>query len=103
MPSMNERLKWAREQAGHETAADAARAMRINTQTYAGHENGARGFTAQAARYAAFYRVSVDWLLTGKGSPKLGGKVIQVLFDELPAEDQKQAIDYIRFLKEKAS
>lgn len=102
MQSMNERLKWAREHAGFETAAEAARAMSIKYPTYACHENTSRGFNARAARYAAFYKVSLDWLLTGKGSPKLGGKVIQVLFDDLKPDDQKQAIDYIQFLKERA-
>lgn len=73
MKTPGERLAWAREQAGYETAADAARALNCKYPTYAGHENTSRGLSAKvAARYAAFFRVSLAWLLTGTGSPKDG-------------------------------
>jgi len=36
--------------------------------TYAGHENGSRGLQKNLARYAQFFRVSVDWLLRGRGA-----------------------------------
>lgn len=64
-----ERLKKAREDAGYPEAAAAARAMEINTQTYAGHENGHRGFKGKSAdRYARQFNVSLEWLLTGRGA-----------------------------------
>lgn len=37
--------------------------------TYAGHENGHRGFPARrAAQYARRFKISEEWLLYGKGS-----------------------------------
>lgn len=65
-----ERLQKARAEAGYATAADAAEALGANPATYWGHENGSRGIGRAAQRYAAFFRVSLDWLLTGKGTPR---------------------------------
>lgn len=63
----SDRLKRAREAAGFETASDAARALGVPGPTYIGHENGARGFTTSSAeRYARKFKVSLDWLLTGR-------------------------------------
>lgn len=51
-------------------AAKAAKALKIAIPTYQAHENAFRGFTAkQARRYADFYNVALDWLLTGRGVP----------------------------------
>lgn len=37
--------------------------------TYSGHENGSRGIKSQdATRYAAFFKVTRNWLLFGEGS-----------------------------------
>jgi phage repressor protein C with HTH and peptisase S24 domain len=64
----HERLAKAREQAGYAQPTDAARAMGLKqTSTYLSHENGTRGLSRAAARYAAFFRVSLEWLLTGRG------------------------------------
>ncbi len=65
-----ERLQKARAEAGYATAADAAEALGVNPTTYWGHENGSRGIGRAAQRYAAFFHVSLDWLLTGKGAPR---------------------------------
>jgi len=55
--------------AGYETATDAARAMGMKPPTYLGHENGTTGLRRTAAiRYARFFGLSLDWLLTGMGS-----------------------------------
>lgn len=67
MSEPHERLQKAREEAGYATAAAAAAAMGVNSQTYHGHENGNRAFTRAAARYAAFFHVSLDWLVSNKG------------------------------------
>ncbi len=70
MGTANDRLRQARS-AKYATAVDAAQAMGIKPPTYIQHENGTRGSgsipRAAAQRYAAFFRVSLDWLLTGKG------------------------------------
>ena len=69
--SANDRLRWAREQK-YDTAASAAAAMGINYQTYVAHENAGggrmKGLPAKPAqRYSEFFKISLDWLLTGKG------------------------------------
>ncbi len=56
----HQRLRLAREQAGFARASDAARAMGIEEPTYLGHENGSRGLSRAAARYARFFGVSLD-------------------------------------------
>jgi phage repressor protein C with HTH and peptisase S24 domain len=69
----HQRLRFAREQAGYARASDAARAIGVGEPTYLGHENGSRGLSRAAARYARFFHVSLDWLLEGRGEFKLGG------------------------------
>lgn len=83
------------------TAADAAEAMKVAYPTYAGHENGTRGLTRKAAvRYCGFFRVSLDWLLTGKGVPRKGQKdPILSIYDGLSAQDQRQAINFLEYLR----
>lgn len=62
------RLRKAREAAGFDSASDAARALGVPEPTYIGHENGQRGFTsASAEHYARKFKVSLDWLITGRG------------------------------------
>ncbi len=63
----HQRLRLAREQAGFPRASDAARAMGSEEPTYLGHENGSRGLSRAAARYARFFGVSLDWLIDGRG------------------------------------
>lgn len=59
----------ARKAAGYETAADAAKALGMPYPTYAGHENGSSGFRHKtAAIYARKFRVSLEWLLTERGT-----------------------------------
>jgi phage repressor protein C with HTH and peptisase S24 domain len=47
--------------------------MGIEEPTYLGHENGSRGLSRAAARYARFFRVSLDWLIDGRGEFTLAG------------------------------
>lgn len=70
MDDPHHRLVAARIKAGHETAADAARAFGWSPITYRAHESGLRGLRRDAAtRYAAAFGVSEAWLLTGEGAP----------------------------------
>jgi len=63
---VHERLKAARERI-FATAAEAAQAMGVNYQTYAAHENGSRGLRRDAAmRYAKYFNISLEYLLTGR-------------------------------------
>jgi SOS-response transcriptional repressor LexA len=58
------RLKAAREKAGFESAADAARSFGWKEAAYRHHENGIRGFGADAAKkYGRAFKVTPAWLL----------------------------------------
>jgi hypothetical protein len=70
----NERLIAARERL-YASAADAARAMGVPEPTYQAHENGSRGLGRSAKRYAAFFRVTTDWLL-GRTAPMRGNQLV---------------------------
>lgn len=68
-----ERLAKARAEAGYKSARKAAEAMGANYNTYAQHENMTQGRELPrnaAIRYARFFRVSLEWLLTGRGTQK---------------------------------
>lgn len=42
----------------------------MREQSYVNHENGSRGLSKAAERYAKFFRISLEWLLTGRGEMK---------------------------------
>ena len=68
MSSPNERLKQARSKF-FRSAGEAADAMGVPRGTYAGHENGHRGFPAsRAPQYAKKFKVTEEWLLYGHGA-----------------------------------
>lgn len=74
---VNERLIEARERAGFDSAADAARSLGIKLPTYYSHENGSSGLKpAVAAKYARKFKVSLEWLLTGRGDIPAGSTVL---------------------------
>jgi hypothetical protein len=99
MSEASARLKAARIDAGYDTATDAAEAMGVPEQTYLAHENGSRGLSRSAARYATFYKVSLDWLVRGRGEAKPGQKhPLLKIYEEMPAQKQQQVIEYIEFL-----
>lgn len=59
-----ERLRKARERAGFESAAEAARRFGWGEAAYRHHENGTRSFGADAAkRYGRAFKVKAGWLL----------------------------------------
>jgi phage repressor protein C with HTH and peptisase S24 domain len=72
MTAMHERLIWARKEAGYESAREAAAALGVTESTYMGHENGFRGFKSRAELYARKFKVSLEWLMTGRGPPNKG-------------------------------
>ena len=101
MPSVNERLVRARIAAGYETATDAAKAMGVGISTYLSHENGFRGLGRSAARYARFYRVSLDWLLEGRGDPKT--RSLEARVAALPPAQQAEFAAFLEFLEAKSA
>src|SRR5262245_15858893 len=71
MTTLSERLQKARRSAGYRTATDAARAFGWNENTYRSAENGSRPPSkTNIITYAKAYGVTVDWLMTGRGTPK---------------------------------
>lgn len=65
--SFQERLRWARLNAGFDSARQAARAHGWNENTYRAHEAGIRGAPNERTRqYARAYRVDYFWLLEGQ-------------------------------------
>jgi phage repressor protein C with HTH and peptisase S24 domain len=70
----HERLKAIRIEAGYPTAAAAAAAMGLTAATYRHHENGTAKLSRAGERYARFFRVSLEWLLTGRGEKRPDGE-----------------------------
>lgn len=66
-PDFAIRLEKARLKRGFATPMDACRFFGWSYDTYIQHENGTRGITRAASKYAKAYRVSEGWLLTGDG------------------------------------
>jgi transcriptional regulator with XRE-family HTH domain len=68
MNERSDRLRQARLDAGHETAAAAAEAFGWNRNTYASNENGNAPFSYRKAKeYAAAFGVSAEWLYDAAG------------------------------------
>lgn len=61
-----ERLRQARQAAGHASATAAAEALGVKPSTYLGHENGSRGIRpVTAERYARGLGCDASWILYG--------------------------------------
>lgn len=71
-PEPAKRLEQARIARGFKEAKAAATYFGWKYDSYAQHENGTRGITRAASRYAKAYRVSEGWLLTGEGAGPKG-------------------------------
>lgn len=110
--SKAERLKKAREDAGFETASDAARALGIKIGTYTHHENGTRDFDNDAAeKYARRFGVPVEWLTFAAGAKQsvvpikdgmiVKGEVRAGSWLEIDAEDYREP-EYIPFSRDMA-
>lgn len=64
---IGKRLKEARKAAGFKTAKAAAESLGVPYPTYSQHENGTRGIVREADLYARRYKITLDWLMRGKG------------------------------------
>jgi hypothetical protein len=78
------RLRWARIKAGFVTAADAARRCGVKEVTYSAHEAG-RGTIPNLADYYRVFKVSLEWLMTGRGDP-----------NDFIDEDERKVIGFMR-------
>lgn len=74
-PEFAKRLEQARKARGFKTAKDAARRFGWTYETYIQHEQGIRGISRAAKKYADAFRVSEAWLLTGEGDSQKSGAV----------------------------
>ena len=100
MKEAHRRLAQARILAGYESATEAAEAMGARPPTYMGHENGSRGFKAEAERYARFFKVSLEWLLTGRGEPRR--ESLDARVQALPAAERARVHEFIEFIESRA-
>src|SRR5688572_5046381 len=78
MSTPKTRLRQARIAAGFESLAEAVRHLGVKYPTYAGHENpnSPGGIqTAAAELYARKFKVSLEWLLTGRGDMRGQGVI----------------------------
>lgn len=66
-PDAAKRLQIAREKRGFDSARAATDFFGWKYDTYIQHERGERGISRAAKQYAAAFRVSEGWLLTGEG------------------------------------
>ena len=67
LTEVHDRLRQARLERSYTYASEAARAMGMDLSSYRAHENGSRGLTIKSAmRYAAFFGIDFEWLITGK-------------------------------------
>lgn len=69
LDSAHERLAFAREKAGYETAAKFAAAVGLKAVTYRSYESGQNGFAKLAHDFARRLNVTSDWLLDGTNPP----------------------------------
>ena len=113
MAVMSERLRSARQQAGHRSARAAALRLGIAPSTYSAHENGQNDFGPDAARlYARAFGVSAAWLLTGdtgtaqhardinatqKGIPIKGDAAAGIWFEGNPLDNTGSPAERVPF------
>lgn len=101
MSTAYERLKLARETAGFATATAAAERFGWTLQTYLAHENGSRGYPkAKAESYAKAFKISIAWLISGKGEMK-DGKTVPLMGivtaggNVMPADDYPNGLEQV--------
>lgn len=80
-PDFAKRLETARIARNFETAKDAARYFGWTYETYIQHEQGIRGISRAASKYAKAFRVSEGWLLTGEGQGPTTTNIPKFLHD----------------------
>lgn len=79
-PDAAKRLEEARMARKFATAKDAARFHGWVYETYIQHEQGTRGISRAASKYAKAFKVSEGWLLTGEGpAPEKGETMTKIV------------------------
>lgn len=81
MTELSNRLVESRKKAGFRSAASAAAKMEMGYSTYSAHENGSKNpSTENLTRYASRFKVSLDWLMTGRDSAKTTCRLVPVSY-----------------------
>lgn len=92
------RLQQARRDAGYRFAVDAAERLRLHVQNVRDHEAGRRTIQpGQLVKYAKHYKVSIDWLMTGKTTSGGSGSKDLAFMHQLSPEDLDEVIQFARF------
>lgn len=77
-PETARRLEQARIKRGFKTPKSAADFFGWVYETYIQHEQGTRGLSRAASKYAKAFRVSEGWLLTGEGDIDPSPRMIEI-------------------------
>lgn len=99
-----ERLRRARERAGFRSATQAAKRFGWKVTTYMSHENGQTDVPPKRAPvYARAFKIpgGAPYLLYGDSKPRDPAPPksrLQELADKLPAEKERQAVEFLEFL-----
>lgn len=73
--------------------------MDVPVSTYINHEGDERGFWEDMPKYARFFKVNLEWLMTGRG-PMHGNKIEQAIRSLAP-EQEGEVINFIDYLRTK--
>lgn len=104
---IHQRLQLARQAAGFENPAQAARRFGWKEPTYYAHENGSRGIRRDLALiYARAFKVSPLWLIAGQGEMKMGKRQPKIeevdsLLEDCDEGEIDIVIDVIKSLKKR--
>lgn len=95
-----ERLRYAREQAGFPSARLAAKAMGVAVSTYGAHERaedpGGRDFGPdEAMRYGKRFKVTPEWLLTGRWIGPGGDRPVSIDVPEEKVTFKVPVVGYV--------
>lgn len=109
----HERLKWARQHAGFDTAKAAADSLGMKKDTYSAYErepgkSKTTGLDHQSAiRFARKFKISWEWLLIGQGMPfarpltVAQQRALQAMQDA-PEAEQARAAEVVETLLKRA-
>lgn len=89
-PDQAKRLEQARKARGFGTPKKAATFFGWKYETYIQHEQGLRGISRAAGKYATAFKVSEGWLLTGEGHGPDGEEIAP------PTQEMVPLVGYVR-------
>lgn len=91
------RIFKARKGAGIPSAAEAARRLKMEAHAYRHYENGTRvPPTTRLPDMARVFKVSLEWLITGKGDPS--SAEVTSLWEHMTAANRAAALRMLRAL-----